>query len=221
MPFAPTVRCMLLGALAVLTMAAWPLGEARAQGYDFSRFLSGGGGGQDPKNKKIVTSMGAHICMGISPGPEPGSVRFALWSRIPQANSRIGAVAFDLGRHQGLLRNVAFALASPGVTATVAPGQTHAFLPGLTPEFWVQVPNSGHHRPEGLGPGRMLVLTAGLGAGKSIRDVLTALHEGFTQSSGLRIGVIVYYMLGGPPPGVGTIQDDGGFLLTRPSPACK
>lgn len=197
---------------------------AHAQIYDFQRFISGGAGGQDPAKRQIVTSMGSYICLGIAQGQEPRVVRMMFWSKIPQPNARLGAIAIDLGRHEGLIKNVSVGFAAPGVSASVQPGHTHAFLNGLNPRIWIDVPNRGHHRPEGFAPGRMLVLNATLGDGRTIQDVLNALHEGFApmaQPGGLRIGVIAYYLLGGPPPGVGTINDDGGFVASRPAASCS
>lgn len=199
-------------------------GVASAQVYSFNQFLSGGGGGQDPQKQRLTTSMGAYICMGIGPGTDRNSVRFTIVSKIPQPNARIGAIAFDLGRHAGLLRSVAVTTASPGVKASVAPAQTHPFLRGLTPEFWIGVDSKGHLKPDGLSPGRLLAISATLGDGKTIDDVFKAFHEGLnptTGANGLRVGVIVMYLLGGPPPGVGTIQDDGGFVATGPSDTCR
>jgi hypothetical protein len=122
------------------------------------------------------------------------------------------------------LRNVAVIMASPGAKGQVVPAQQHPFLSGLTPEFAIHVPHQGHMTSDGLSPGRMIVISASLGPGKTINDVRNALAEGLnpgTAATGLRVGVIVLYLLGGPPPGVATIQDDGGFATTAPSPACR
>ena len=211
----------LVGAFLCMAAAS---GAARAQGYDFNRFLSGGGGGQDPAKRQLAQSMGAHVCLGVAQGRQPGTVDFLVWSRIPQPNSRVTVVAFDLGRHAGLLRSVSVNFGSPGVKGVVAPPQAHPFLRGMTPEFWVDVPQAGHLKSEGLGPGRMISISAVLGPGKTAHDVLAALHEGLSPTggaSGLRVGVIVRYWRGGPPPGVATIQDDGGFVTAGPSNACR
>jgi hypothetical protein len=129
-----------------------------------------------------------------------------------------------MGRHDGLLRDVTVTLASPGVKARVVPPQAHAFLPRFSPEFWIDVLPRANNNPEGWGPGRMVVASATLGIGKSMTDVVNALHEGLsppTAASGFRIGVIVLNLLGGPPPGVATIMDDGGFMVTKTSVACR
>lgn len=212
--------------LALGVVIIWLLmaGVARAQAYDFNRFVSGGAGGQDPAKRRLVTSMGTYICLGVAQGSRPGTVNFLVWSRIPQPNSRITVVSFDLGRHAGLLTSVGVEATSPGMKGMVVPPQVHPFLDGMTPEFSVQIPQAGHHKPEGFSPGRMINISATLGSGKTAYDVLAALHEGFSATNGgngLRVGVIVNYMLGGPPPGVGTIQDDGGFVSAGRSNACR
>lgn len=197
---------------------------ASAQVYDFGRFLSGGGGGQDPQKRAMAQSMGAYICLGITQGGDPGTVRFIVWSRIPQRNARIGTVAIDLGRHQGLIHSITLGMVSQGMKPRISQPEMHPFLRSMTPEFWVGVPQAGHLKPEGFAPGRMLTINATLGPGRSINDVILALHEGLNPStgeSGLRFGVIVLYLLGGPPPGVPTINDDGGFVTAGPATNCQ
>lgn len=199
------------------------IGVAHAQVYDFNRFISGGGGGQDPQKQRMATSMGAYLCLSVTPGTEPGTVRFSIWSRIPQPRSRVTAVAFDMGRHARLLKGVSVLMASPGVKGQVVPPQPHPFLAGLNPSYWVQIDSKGHHMPDGLSPGRMIVLNATLGDGVTINELLGALHEGLSPTAGnkgFRVGVLVLYLLGGPPPGVATIQDDGGFVVAGPGRAC-
>jgi hypothetical protein len=215
-----SVRQVLFAGLLAIGLA----GAAQAQVYAFNAFLSGGGGGQDPQKKKMAQQQGAFICLTVGPGPEANTVRFIVFSKIPQPRSRITSVAFDLGRHAGLFRSVAVAFTSPGAKGQVVPAQQHPFLSGLTPEFAVHIPHQGHHKPDGLSPGRMIAISAALGPGKTLGDVLKALNEGLnpgTGANGLRVGVIVLYLLGGPPPGVATIQDDGGFVTTVPTPACR
>lgn len=211
----------ILGAGAVAFLVA---GAASAAVFDFARFVSGGGGGSDPQKKQIATGMGRYICVdvGASPVPPGNSVRFTIWTKIPQPAARIRSIAFDLGRHSNLLSGVAVTLAPPDVKAAVIPAQAHPFLSGLSPEYWVDIPTRGHVAPGGMTPGKLIVVTATLGPGKTLNDVLTALNEGLnpaTAATGLRVGVIVLYLLGGPPPGTGTIQDDGGFVTTNASPA--
>jgi hypothetical protein len=168
--------------------------------------------------------MGAYICLSVVPGAAPNTVGFLVSSRIPQPNSRVTNVSFDLGRHAGLFSSVAVTFASPGAKSQVVPAGQHPFFRGLTPDFAVSIPQHGHIRPEGLSPGRMIAIAATLGPGKSIADVLNALNEGLspaTAANGLRVAVVVLYLLGGPRQDGSSRQDDGGFVMTAPSPACQ
>ena len=223
MPISKTVPLKIWRALGALTLTLGFAAAANAQAYSFDRFLSGGGGGGDPQKQRLARQAGTFICLAVSPGPEANTVRFIIVSKIPQSRARINTVAFDVGRHAGLFSSIAVTMASPGVKGNVAPPQVHPFLRGMTPEFWVDVLHKGHMKPDGLSPGRLIAISATLGAGKTITDVLSALNEGLnptTGANGLRVGVIVLYLLGGPPPGVATIQDDGGFVTAAPTPAC-
>ena len=92
-------------------------------------------------------------------------------------------------------------------------------LHGISADYWIALPY-----PDGITPGKTVVVSATLGSGKTFASVIGALAEGFnpaTAANGLRIGVIASHILGGPPPGVATINDDGGFLLTGPSARCR
>lgn len=209
--------------LLALSVSLSLIGVARAQVYDFRSFISGGGGGQDLQKRHMAQSLGAYVCLGVTPGTEPGTVRFSIWSRIPQPRSRVVDIAFDMGRHAHLLKGVSVLMSSQGVKGKVIPAQPHPFLAGLNPTYWINIDSKGHHAPEGLSPGRMIVLNAKLGDGVTINQLLEALHEGMSPTAGqrgLRIGVIVLYLLGGPPPGVATIQDDGGFVVAGTGQAC-
>lgn len=223
MPISKSMPSCVWQVLGAVFLALGLAAPAHAQTYDFNRFLSGGGGGQDPQKKQLAVGMGSHICVSVGPGAQANTVRFTIVSKIPQPRARINTVAFDVGRHAGLFSGIAVTMASPGVKGNVVPPQAHPFLRGMTPEFWVDVPQKGHMKPDGLSPGRLIAISATLGAGKTIADVLNALNEGLNPTAGangLRVGVIVLYLLGGPPPGVATIQDDGGFVTAAPAPGC-
>ena len=216
-----TVRRVVLTVSLALGLAA----TASAQvAYSFDRFLSGGGGGQDPQKQRLAQQVGAYTCLGISPGPEGNTVRFTIWSRSLQPRARVVNIAFDLGRHAGLFRSVAVVMASPGVKASVVAAQQHPFFRTMTPEFAIDIAHRGHLQPDGLSSGRLIAISATLGDGRTIADVVSALDEGLSPTTGvngLRVGVIALWLLGGPPPGVPTIQDDGGFVTAGHSPACR
>jgi hypothetical protein len=212
-----------LGVCAVCLLGA---GEAHAALYSFGNFLSGGGGGQDPAKQKVARGMGAYVCVDVSPGPAsmPNTVQFTVWSKMPEPKARITTIAVDVGRHSNLFRNIAVTMGSPGVKAQVVPAQSHPFLPRIAPEYWISIAQRGHLNPDGLSTGRMVVFTGTLNAGKAVTDVFSALQEGLnpaTAPNGLRLGVIALWLLGGPPPGIATIQDDGGFGMTVATAACR
>lgn len=225
-----TRRSIVAGVLVGCALAMSATGTAHAQSYALGRFLSGGGGGTDPAKQRIAQQMGAYICVNVSPsgGPAAASVNFMLWSSIPQLKSRVTGVFLDTGRHIGLFNNITVLTQPHGLKAAVVRPSAHAFLPGLTPDFGVNFSYPRGPTPgslaAGLGPGHSILISANLGSGKSFADVINALNEGAnpaTAATGLRIGVIVLYLLGGPPKGVGSIQDDGGFVISGGSPVCQ
>lgn len=207
--------------IGVVVFAACLLPAAHAQVYEFNKFLSGGAGGTDPAKRRYVTSLGVHLCMAVAPAATPtgAGVRFTIWSMMPHPNSRIRNIALDTGRHRDLIQGISITGQSPAVKAKIGAAQPHAFLPRMTPDFWINIPH-----PSGIGPGNFIFITAALGPGKSFADAIAALNEGVspaTAESGMRVGVIVNSMLGGPPPGVATISDDGGFVTSGGATVCR
>jgi hypothetical protein len=210
-------------ALGTVVLCLGIAGAAHAQVYDFSTFLSGGGGGADPAKQRTARGAGAYICLYVSERHTPAgnSVQFMIRSLIPEPKSRIGAIVFDTGRHSNLFANLSVLMQSSNVIKpSMSPPQPHPFLPGFKPAYWIGVPHSRIDLPSSTGfkPGSFVVVAATLASGKSFADVINALNEGLnpaTASTGLRVGVIAAYLNGGPPPGVGTINDDGGFVMTR------
>jgi hypothetical protein len=225
------IRSVVAGVLVGGVLNLIAAGTATAESYDFSRFLSGGGGGADPAKQQLARRMGEYVCVSVSPSGGPGatSVNFLLSSSIPQRNSRVTAVRFDTGRHTDLFNNISVVTQPRGLKATTVRPSAHAFLPRVTPDFGVDFANAsgktGGLAP-GLAPGQSILISANLGSGKSFADVIDALDEGIspdpaTAAAGLRIGVLVLYLLGGPPKGVATIMDDGGFVVGGSSQLCQ
>lgn len=210
------------GVLGTVVLFLSVAGYAHAQVYDFSTFLSGGGGGLDPAKQRTARGAGAYICVSISQGRTPtgSSAQFMIRSLIPQPKSRIGAIVFDTGRHSDLFSNVSVLTQSSNVgKPKIISPQPHPFLPRFTPDYWIEVPHSSIDRPSSTGfkPGSFVVVSASLASGKTLADVISALDEGLnpaTAATGLRVGVIAIYLNGGPPRGVATINDDGGFVMT-------
>jgi len=217
-------RVLIGGALSLIAA-----GTACAESYAFNQFLSGGGGGTDPAKKRTATSMGAYICVNVSPGAGPAgpTVNFMVISMIPQLKSRVGYIVFDTGRHTDLFNNITVLTQPHGLKATAMRPEAHAFLPRLTPDYGVGFSYPGGRLSgtlaAGLAPGQSILISASLGSGKSFADVIRALNEGLnpsTAATGLRMGVIVLNLLGGPPKGVASIQDDGGFVSTAATAQC-
>ena len=210
------------GVLGTVVFFLSVAGYAHAQVYDFSTFLSGGGGGLDPAKQRTARGAGAYICVDISERRTPtgSSAQFMIRSLIPQPKSRIGAIVFDTGRHSDLFSNVSVLMQSSNVgKPKMVPPQPHPFLPGFTPDYFIGVPHSSIDRPSSTGfkPGSFVVVSASLASGKTFADVIGALNEGFnpaTATTGLRVGVIALYLNGGPPQVSRPSMDDGGFAMT-------
>ena len=221
MPISTTIFSIIRNATATGTFFLVAVGIASAEVYDFNRFVRGGGGGLDPAKQRIVTGAGAFICVDIrgSRVPPASRVLFTFWSQMPDPKSRVAHIVFDTGRHTDLFGNVSILVQSPGLRAKVAPPKSHAMLHGLAPDYWIALPY-----PDGITPRKSVVVAATLASGKTFANVISALNEGLnpaTATTGLRVGVIASHILGGPPPGVATIYDDGGFILTGISSRCR
>jgi hypothetical protein len=221
MPALNSLLSLIRGAIPIFMLALGIPGVAAAQVYEFNRFVRGGGGGGDPSKQRIVQGAGANICVHIAPGgaASPNRVHFTFWNQFPEPRSRIQQIAFDVGRHSDLFSAMTIMLQSPGVNGRVVPPRSHAMLHGISADYWIAA-----LYPGGITPGKMLVVSATLGSGRTFANVIGALNEGAnpaTAASGFRIGVTASHILGGPPPGVATINDDGGFLLTGPSARCR
>lgn len=221
MPNSTTLFSKICRATACCVLALSTAGSAHAVVYAFSSFQSGGGGGQDPQKQLLARSRGADVCVDIrqSSAPPGNRVHFTLWSQIPEPKAEVRAFALDTGRHTDLFSNVSILVQSSGAKGKVGPMQPHPFLPRFTPDYAVSLGMEGPLRP-----GKSIVVAATLASGKTFGNVVSAINEGLnpaTAASGLRIGVIVLNLLGGPPPGFATIYDDGGFLMTTASSRCR
>jgi hypothetical protein len=208
-------------ALAVTVMLFSSSGIASAVTYDFDRIVTGGAKRANPQEQEFIRRAGSYICVDVreSTTPPANRVLFIVWSNVPQLKSRITAIAIDTGRHADLFTGVSILVRSPGLNPQIIPSKGHAFLRTLSPDYYVSFPY-----PEGLAPGNSIVLAATLGSGKTFANVLSAMNEGLnpaTASTGLRLGVVATKLLGGPPPGVATISDDGGWVTNGVSSRCQ
>lgn len=210
-------------ALAAVTLAFALAGNAMAEGYNFARLIpgGGGGGGADPEKKRIVASMGQYICLDVRERPG-NQVMFSVWSKTPQPNARLQTINFSTGRYVNLITGMKVTFQPSGVTSKVV------VSPGAGTHFKIYFPYEHTGKvgiaKGGLGPGNMVLISATLGPGQNFANFIRALHESLTpeaERSGLQVWVSGHYFLGGPPPGVATINDDASFALSGPAPQCR
>ena len=208
----------------IVTAGALALGSSgtlHALVYDFDNIVTGGGPRANAAERVFLQRAGQYMCVDIreSRVQPTNRVFFTFWSLVPHPNSRIRIIAFDTGRHKDLFSSVSVLTQSPGVDAKPLPASPHPFLQHFTPDYMF-----GAQAPGGVKPGNSIVVAATLASGKAFANVVSAINEGFnpaTAATGLRIGVIALYVLGGPPPGVATIYDDGGWAMNATSPRCQ
>lgn len=119
---------------------------------------------------------------------------------------------FDTGAYSSLFSSISIT-ATSGVVNLVprTPPTSHSYLPAnFAPDYKfglsTQYPLSS--AIYGVGPGESAVMTGMLGAGESFADVVNALSEGAnaaTATTGLRIGLLAYWLKG-------TGRDDAGYI---------
>lgn len=211
------------GAIAAVALSLGLVGNGMAQGFDFNRMVSGGGGGggTDPAKRKIVSERGRYICLDVKPGPGNQAV-FTIWSMIPEPKNRLNKIEFDTGkRRPELISSLKVTFLPPGIKSqvTTSPGSGKRFQVLLPYEHFGPGKSRG-----GIGTGNVILISATLGPGQTYADLRNALHEGLDparEAYGLRVSVAGHNFLGGPPPGVGSIQDDATFSLGGPAPQCQ
>jgi hypothetical protein len=210
------LRCVLFVAGAVVAAG---VGSAHAAGYDF-RILMGA------QKVPAIQQAGRYICVDVSGGKtDSGNTAiFTIWSRIPQPASRIGAIVFDMGRHSALFSKLSVQSQFPGLQMHVTGGHSHAYLPGWQPDHAVKAKDGGLYNPYAIAPGQYVILEATLAPGTSLDHVISALNEGMngkTEATGVRLGVLVYHLLGKRPDPTKTIMDDAGFAMRGPAESCR
>lgn len=119
---------------------------------------------------------------------------------------------FDTGAYSSLFSSMSVT-ATSGVVNLVprTPPTSHSYLPAnFAPDYKfglsTQYPLSS--AIYGVGPGESAVMTGMLGAGETFADVVNALSEGAnaaTATTGLRIGLLAYWLKG-------TGRDDAGYI---------
>jgi hypothetical protein len=196
-----------------LLLALWFCGSAQAATYTFKVSSAA-------QNLPAITTAGSYIFVDVLQDPQSANtVFFRFTSRIPQTVSGIGRLVFDTGGDKGLIVSMSVRQQFGAKMSPTAPA-THPYTGNLTPSF-AFVPEEGPlYNPNRIHPGDMVTIAAVLGPGRSLTDILNALNQGISSDPvvakrGLRIGVIVYHLLGKRPDPKKTIMDDAGFLTSR------
>lgn len=178
--------------------------------------------------QRSYAEAGNSICVDLTQD-SPEKVRFTIWSQIPQPATSIEIIKFDTGRHKDLFSDISVLSQSPGGTIKKAPPSdayynAHAYLPQFNADYVFRKDGTALYHPGGISTGESLALSATLSSGKTAADVVVALREGSnpaTETSGLRIGVILYHLRGKRRNPNITEGDDGGFVTNAFSPRCQ
>lgn len=169
------------------------------------------------RNLPPIVNAGSYIFVDVMQDPTSANkVLFRFTSRIPQPESQIARMSFDVGADKGLIVSMSTGLQFGAKMSPSAP-QTHAYTGNLNPAFAFTISSS--KASDLFQPGDMVTIVAVLGPGRTFAHVLSALNQGTSADpgvakSGLRIGVIVHHLLGKRPDPKVTIMDDAGFLTS-------
>lgn len=207
------LACKVLFACGIFMIS----GVADALSYDF-RIVGG--------NK--IYDYGRSICMDVAQGPG-NTVIFTIRPHFQQSVSSIVTVAFDMGKYRDMFTDISILMQSPGNTIMKRPPsdavyRPHAYLPNFTPTFGFRKEGTTLYHPGGINSGELLALSATLGSGRTIKDVLSALGAGgnpATASTGLRVGVIAHHLKGMRRNPMVTEGDDAGFVSNVVSQQCQ
>jgi hypothetical protein len=163
------------------------------------------------------------MCLNVKQA-SASEVHFIIWSEVAQPKARIPYIMIDTGSNTTLFSRFSLLLVPPGVKMAAQSPRALASLPTVTPDFQVGIHGSGPAEVAGaLRPMQFLVISGILNQGKTYIDVINAINQSLnpaTSSSGLRVALIAWFLDGGPPPGVASIHDDGGFVISGPSSHC-
>jgi len=203
-----TLRTAL--ALGVLSLGA--SAPAQAIVYDFMMYR-----GASPD----LAWTGSHLFVDVTEDSTTAAndVLFKFTNELPTltplpgyGQPTVSYFWFDTGAYSSLFSSISIT-ATSGVVDLVprTPPTSHSYLPanfapdykfGLSPQYPL---SSAIY---GVGPGESAVMTGMLGAGETFADVVNALSEGAnaaTATTGLRIGLLAYWLKG-------TGRDDAGYI---------
>lgn len=195
-----------------LLLALWFCGSAQAATYNFKVSSAA-------QNLPAITTAGSYIFVDVLQDPQSANtVLFRFTSRIPQPVSGIGRLVFDTGGDKGLIVSMSVRQQFGAKMSPTSPS-AHPYTGNLHPSFAFSPPGGTLYDPNAIQPGDMVTIAAVLGPGRSLTHVLNSLNQGTSSTpdvakKGLRIGVIVYHLLGKRPDPKKTIMDDAGFLTS-------
>lgn len=205
-------RSTLRTALALGVLALGASAPAQAIVYDFMMYR---GASAD------LAWTGSHLFVDVTEDSTTAAndVMFKFTNELPTlipldgyGQPTVSYFWFDTGAYSSLFSSMSVT-ATSGVVNLVprTPPTSHPYLPAnFAPDYKfglsTQYPLSS--AIYGVGPGESAVMTGMLGAGETFADVVNALSEGAnaaTATSGLRIGLLAYWLKG-------TGRDDAGYI---------
>lgn len=196
---ASLTKFLAAGALALSATA-----PAQAIVYDF-KFV----GGAQPSLSFASSQLFVDVTQDAA---APASkVLFTFTNGLSEPLSSIVRLYFDTGSNTSLFSGMSVMQTSGTVNFVAATPTTHPFMLGtFTPDFQFQLSSQfpKSQSTYGINPGESATLSATLGAGKSFADVIGALNAGLSSSTGLRVGLFTYDLLG-------TARNDDAFHVTK------
>jgi hypothetical protein len=207
----------LRASFAIGVMAMGVSVPAQAIVYDFVMT----GGAQPPLS---FASEYFNVEVSENTSTAANDVLFKLTNHLPAPTpeynkSTLWRTWFDFGSHTDLFLNdtISFdaALSSNANFVSKTPTDAHPFLQGTmpSPEYKFEASGTCPDLDCGVNNGDWAVYTATLDTGKSFTDVVSAVNQGITSTSGLRVGIFTFYRLGGPSPGVASVHDDAAHII--------
>lgn len=185
--------------------------SAPAQAIVYSFTMTGGA-------KSSLAFSSSHLFVDVTENSTTpaNDVSFTFTNEIPVPNrdlpSSIVRVYFDTGAYTSLFTGMAVTYESAGVEFFENTPGSNAFLPSNFSTDYRFGLGRGIYDNQiyGIQPGESATLTATLGTGYSFADVIDAMNKGInasTATTGLRVGVFTYYVLG-------TMRDDAAHVAS-------
>ena len=124
---------------------------------------------------------------------------FKFTNELSEPQASIVRLYFDTGVYTSLF--ISMSVWETSGLVNLVPGNpvAHPFLPAnFTPDYQIGLSSiyPFDNSKYGINPGEYASLSATLDMGKSFADVIGALNEGLSSTTGLRIGLFTYNLLG-------------------------